>query len=82
MINATDDKRKIYAHYAAHCSYLLGAATDPDSRAIQSEMAAEWLKLAEAVRRPSPSVETRKSPLAQNPRASTADGKAEDDQSR
>jgi len=50
MINATDDKRKIYAHYAAHCSYLFGTATDPDSRAIQSDMAAEWLKLADAMR--------------------------------
>jgi hypothetical protein len=44
------DKYKDYAHYAAHCLYLVSAATDSDSRAIQQEMAAEWLKLAEAVR--------------------------------
>jgi hypothetical protein len=44
------DKYKDYAHYAAHCLYLVSAATDPDSRAIQQEMAAEWLKLADAVR--------------------------------
>jgi hypothetical protein len=44
------DKYKDYAHYAAHCLYLVTAATDPDSRAIQREMAAEWLKLADAVR--------------------------------
>jgi hypothetical protein len=47
------DKRKQYAHYAAHCLYLVTSATDPDSRTIQREMAAEWLKLADSVRRPS-----------------------------
>jgi hypothetical protein len=48
-IQATD-KFKDYAHYAAHCMYLVTAATDPDSRAIQQEMAEEWLKLADALR--------------------------------
>ena len=43
------DKRKDYAHYAAHCRYLMTAASDPDSHAIQREMAAEWLKLADAI---------------------------------
>ena len=47
-----NDKHKDYAHYAAHCSYLETAAGDPDSRAIQREMAAEWLKLADAVLHP------------------------------
>lgn len=47
------DKRKQYAHYAAHCLYLVTSAADPDSRTIQREMAAEWLKLADSVRRPS-----------------------------
>jgi hypothetical protein len=46
------DKHVDYAHYAAHCLYLMSAAADPDSRAIQREMAAEWLKLADAVRNP------------------------------
>jgi hypothetical protein len=46
------DKHTDYAHYAAHCLYLMSAATDPDSRAIQREMAAEWLKLADAIRHP------------------------------
>jgi hypothetical protein len=32
--------------------YLVTAATDPDARALQREMAAEWLKLADAVREP------------------------------
>ena len=47
------DKRKEYAHYAAHCLYLVTSATDPDSRAIQREMAAEWLKLADSFQQPS-----------------------------
>ena len=40
-------KRKLYAHYAAHCLHMVTAAKDQDSRAIQREMAAEWLKLAD-----------------------------------
>ena len=51
MSISSDEKYKDYAHYAAHCLYLETAASDPDSRAIQREMAAEWLKLANAVRR-------------------------------
>ena len=51
MAISNDEKCKDYAHYAAHCLYLETAASDPDSRAIQHEMAAEWLKLADAVRR-------------------------------
>jgi hypothetical protein len=50
MATPMKDKYKDYAHYAAHCLYLETAATDPDSRAIQREMAAEWLKLADAIR--------------------------------
>jgi hypothetical protein len=46
------DKHKAYTHYAAHCSYLMTAASDPDSHAIQREMAAEWLRLAHAIRYP------------------------------
>jgi hypothetical protein len=37
--------------------YLVTAATDPDARAIQREMAAEWLKLADAVREPAKPVQ-------------------------
>jgi hypothetical protein len=51
MAISNTEKYKDYAHYAAHCLYLETAANDPDSRAIQHEMAAEWLKLANAVRR-------------------------------
>ena len=52
MANPMNDRYNDYAHYAAHCSYLVTAATDPESRAIQREMAAEWLKLADAIRYP------------------------------
>jgi hypothetical protein len=48
-----DEKYKLYARYAAHCLYMVTAAEDQNARAIQREMAAEWLKLADAVRRPS-----------------------------
>jgi len=45
----TIDRRKEYVRYAAHCSYLLTTATDPDASAIQREMAAEWIRLTEAM---------------------------------
>jgi hypothetical protein len=45
----TIEKRKEYVRYAAHCSYLLTTAADPDASAIQREMAAEWIKLADAI---------------------------------
>ena len=47
-----NEKRKQYAHYAAHCMYLVTAATDPDARTISREMAVEWLKLADAILHP------------------------------
>ena len=52
MAIQAEEKHKDYAHYAAHCLYLMNAATDPDSRSIQREMATEWLKLADAIRHP------------------------------
>jgi hypothetical protein len=52
MANPKNEKRKQYAHYAAHCLYRVTAAADPDARAIQREMAAEWLKLADAILHP------------------------------
>jgi hypothetical protein len=57
MANPTNEKRKQYAHYAAHCMYLVTAATDPDARTISREMAAEWLKLADAILHPMGSTE-------------------------
>jgi hypothetical protein len=46
---ATIGKRKQYVGYAARCPYLLTTAVDPDAWAIQREMAAEWIKLADAI---------------------------------
>jgi hypothetical protein len=40
-------KHKEYARYAAHCLDMVVAAKDQDSRSVQREMAAEWLKLAD-----------------------------------
>ena len=42
-----NNKHKEYARYAAHCLNLVLAAKDQESRSIQREMAAEWLKLAD-----------------------------------
>jgi hypothetical protein len=45
------DKHKEYARYAAHCLGMVPAATEQEARVIQREMAAEWLRLAEDIRR-------------------------------
>jgi hypothetical protein len=45
-----NDKSKDYAHYAAHCLCMVTVASDRDSRTIQREMAAEWIRLADSVR--------------------------------
>ena len=42
-------KVKEYAHYAEHCLQMVPVAPTQEYRAIQREMAAEWLKLADAV---------------------------------
>ena len=41
------DKRDQYIRYAEHCLEMARTAPDQESRRIQREMAAEWLKLAE-----------------------------------
>jgi hypothetical protein len=46
------DKHKEYAHYAEHCLRMVPVAPDREYRATQREMAAEWLRLAEAVLHP------------------------------
>jgi hypothetical protein len=48
MAERSIDDRERYVGYATHCLQLAKVATDPESRAILKEMAAEWLKLAEA----------------------------------
>jgi hypothetical protein len=47
-----NDKHKEYARYANHCLGMVTTTNDQDARAIQREMAAEWLKLADAVLHP------------------------------
>ena len=46
-----NDKYKDYARYAERCLNMVAATTDKESRFIQREMAAEWLRLADAIRR-------------------------------
>jgi hypothetical protein len=43
----TPNKFKEYMLYAEHCLMMAKAAPDQQSRMIQREMAAEWLKLAD-----------------------------------
>ena len=47
-----NDKFKDYTRYAEHCLNLVAETTDQESRSIRREMAAEWLTLANAIRRP------------------------------
>jgi hypothetical protein len=47
-----NDKHKDYARYAERCLQMVTVATDQESRAIQREMAAEWLRLADTIRHP------------------------------
>jgi hypothetical protein len=46
-------KREEYQQYAEHCLELVSVASSQEARIIQREMAAEWLKLATVIRRPS-----------------------------
>lgn len=52
MAQLTNDKHKEYARYAAHCLDMVTVTKDPASRSVHREMAAEWLKLADAVLHP------------------------------
>jgi hypothetical protein len=48
MAERSIDKREQYVGYATHCLQLAKVAAYRESRAVLKEMAAEWLKLAEA----------------------------------
>ena len=39
-----NDKFKHYMRYAEHCLNMVASTKDPESRCMQREMAAEWLK--------------------------------------
>ena len=47
-----NDKFKDYTRYAEHCLNMVASTRDQELRCIQREMAAEWLRLADIVRRP------------------------------
>jgi len=47
-----NDKHKEYARYAEHCLHMVTVAKDQDDRALQREMAAEWIKLADTILQP------------------------------
>jgi hypothetical protein len=47
-----NDKHREYAHYAEHCLRMVPVAPSQEYRAIQREMAAEWIKLADAILQP------------------------------
>ena len=47
-----DEKHKEYARYAMHCLNMMTITKDQKSRTIQCQMAAEWMRLADVVRRP------------------------------
>jgi hypothetical protein len=38
-----NDKHKEYVHYAEYCLNMVASTKDQDARAINREMAAEWL---------------------------------------
>ena len=47
-----NNKHKDYGRYAEHCLKMVPHAPDQEYRNVQREMAAEWLKLADAVLHP------------------------------
>jgi hypothetical protein len=47
-----NDKHLEYVHYAEYCLNMMTSTKDQDARAINREMAAEWLNLADAVLHP------------------------------
>ena len=53
MAITEDEKHKQYARYAVHCLNMLTITKDPESRSVQRDMAAEWMRLSDAARRPS-----------------------------
>jgi hypothetical protein len=52
MTAPKNDKFKDYARYGEHCLNMVASTRDQELRCIQREMAAEWLRLADIVRRP------------------------------
>ena len=51
MANEKFDRHEEYTRYAEHCLAIARIAPDQQSRMIQREMAAEWLRLAGTLER-------------------------------
>jgi hypothetical protein len=49
MANLKSDQHEEYTRYAEHCLAMARIARDQQSRVVQREMAAEWLRLAGTV---------------------------------
>jgi hypothetical protein len=49
MANQKSDRHEEYTRYAEHCLAMARIARDQQSRVVQREMAAEWLRLAGTV---------------------------------
>ena len=47
-----NEKRKEYARYAQHCLQMVAEEREQEARSIRREMAADWLRLADAIRHP------------------------------
>jgi hypothetical protein len=47
-----NDKFREYTRYAEYCLNMVVSTRDQELRCAQREMAAEWLRLADVVRRP------------------------------
>jgi hypothetical protein len=52
MKSPRNDTHKDYVRYAEHCLDLVTSIKDQEDRTINREMAAEWLKLADAIAHP------------------------------
>jgi hypothetical protein len=52
MATRKNSKHRDYARYATHCLSAVLVIKDQDDRAINREMAAEWLRLADAILHP------------------------------
>jgi hypothetical protein len=63
---AMNDTYKDYARYAEHCLKMVAAITDQVSRRIQREMAGEWSRLADTIRRPRKSKQMQMGCCSQN----------------
>ena len=51
-LDTAEGRHKEYVGRAEHCLKMAKIASNPAARVIQRQWAVEWLKLADAVRRP------------------------------